>query len=223
MGWGSYYLFWFLAPTILAIVSSHPAILLVVVVAFVARRWIPDPYLWLKYLARVRSLSAEIAANPENLVAKRSLAMILLAKRRPKRAVPLLEAALAREPDSAELHFLLGLANLRLGAWQPAVDSLSASLHVDDRLRYGDGYLYAGDALVKLGRLDDAEEAYQRFIAKNSSSLEGRYKLARVRKEKGDVAGAKQAERDVKATYKQLPGFQRRKQFLWYWRTQLGL
>ena len=53
-GWGSYYLFWIVAPALLAAVSSHPAFLIIIVVGLVARRWLPDPFLFLKHQGRVR-------------------------------------------------------------------------------------------------------------------------------------------------------------------------
>ena len=96
-GWGSYYLFWIVAPALLAAVSSHPAFLVVIVVGLVARRWLPDPILFFKHQARVRSLQADIDANPSNATARRDLAKIWLEKHRPRRALPLLEQAIARE------------------------------------------------------------------------------------------------------------------------------
>ena len=62
-GWGSYYLFWIVAPALLAAVSSHPAFLIIIVVGLVARRWLPDPFLFLKHQGRVRSLQADIDTN----------------------------------------------------------------------------------------------------------------------------------------------------------------
>ena len=74
--WGSYYLFWFVAPLLIAAVSRHPAVLLVIVVGLVARRWLPDPFLALKYGARIRSLEVDVNTNPGNVTARRDLATI---------------------------------------------------------------------------------------------------------------------------------------------------
>jgi len=106
----TYYLFWLLVPTLLAVFSAHPSILVVVVVAFVARKWMPDPIDYLRHARRIRSLEAQVEINPANAVARTQLAEVWLAKRRPGRAIPQLEKALERDPESAELKYLLGLA-----------------------------------------------------------------------------------------------------------------
>jgi hypothetical protein len=62
--WGSSYLFWIVAPVLFAAVSSHPAILLVVVVGLVARRWLPDPFLTLSLGGRVLTRPKGPAMRP---------------------------------------------------------------------------------------------------------------------------------------------------------------
>ncbi len=215
-----YYLFWLLAPTIVAIVSQHPIILVLVVAAFVARRWLPDPYLILKYAARARALDADVRANPENVTARRDLANIWLARRRPGKALLLVEQALAKEPDSTELRYLLGLCHLGRSSWQPAVDAFISVLDREPRFRYGDAYLRAADALLALGRWDDAEDGLEQFLKINGSSVEGRVKLAAARRGRGDAAGARAALDEAKKVYGELPGFQRRRQLGWYLRAR---
>ncbi|HJZ88970.1 MAG TPA: tetratricopeptide repeat protein [Polyangia bacterium] len=222
MGWGSYYLFWLIAPMVIALVSAHPSVLVVILIAFLARRWIPDPYLFFKHARRVGALRNQIAVNADNATARRDLALIYLEKRRPQRAVPLLEEALRRDPDSAELHYLLGLAQLRAKHYQAALEPLVAAVARNEKLRYGDPYLHAGDALERLGRLDEAEDAYERFLKINPSSLEGWCKLAAVRAAKRDAPGRKQALHEAVSTYQHLPGFHRRKQWLWYLRARVS-
>ena len=109
----SYYAFWLLAPIAIAIAVAQPAVLAVVVIALVARRWLPDPVLYLRSAGRVNALQQQIELNPANATARAQLAEIWLAKRRPRRAIPLLEQALQRDAGSAELRYLLGLAHLR--------------------------------------------------------------------------------------------------------------
>jgi len=215
MNWMSYYVFWLAAPVLVGLVSEHPAVFLIVVVAIVARRWLPDPYLFFKYAGRIGSLRADIEANPHNAAAQRELALIYLEKRRPAKAIPLAAAALAREPDSAEMLYLHGLALLGAGRAAEAVEPLIAAIHKAPRLRYGDAYLKAGDALSELGRLEDAEDAYQRFIEINNSTIEGRFKLGRVYRTRRDEAAAKRAFADARTTYRQLPAFKRRRDWIW--------
>lgn len=139
--WSSYYLFWFLGPAVAALLLAHPAILLLVPVALVARRWIPDPWLAVKYAGRVRSIDADVRANPDNITARRNLAVIWLEKRRPQRALALLEQALKRDPEDIELHHLRGIALLGARRWEASVDELLEVLRREPRFRYGEAYL----------------------------------------------------------------------------------
>jgi tetratricopeptide (TPR) repeat protein len=220
--WGSYYLFWIVAPILIATVSSHPAILGVVVFGLFARRWLPDPFLALKYRGRVRALEVDVATNPGNVTARRDLATIWLQKRRASRALPLLEQALARDGQNPELLYLSGVAHHLAGRSQPAVDALVSVIHADPGFRYGEAYLRAADALMALRRWDDADEALDHFLKKNSSSVEALYKRAKVRKAKGDAAGAKQALAELRDTWRTLPSFQRRQQLGWYLRSRFA-
>lgn len=220
MSW-TYYLFWIAFSTGLTIVLAHPSVLVVAVIAVVARRWIPDPVLFVKHAARVRSLRTEVELNPANAVARARLAEIWLDKRRPRRAIPLIEQALERDPTSPDLLYLLGVARLRSGNPELALEPLAAALARDPKLHYGSAYLAIGDALVALARLDEATEAYERYVKINTSSLEGYYKLARARKSNHDDEGARRARAEALDTYRVLPRYQRRKQLLWWLRARL--
>jgi tetratricopeptide (TPR) repeat protein len=217
-GWGSYYLFWIVAPAIIAVISAHPAVLLVVAVGFLARRWLPDPFLFLRYQSRISSLQVEVSANPGNVTARRDLARIWLEKHRPRRALPLLAEALARDPEAKELIYLHGLAQLAAGEHAAAVETFIALVHRDPSFRYGEAYLRAGDALMALERWDDADDALERFARINSSSIEGRYKRARVKGARKDADGRRDAVRDLREVWRALPSFQRRNQLGWYLR-----
>lgn len=218
-GWGSYYLFWIVAPALLAAVSSHPAFLIIIVVGLVARRWLPDPLLFLKHQGRVRSLQADIDTNAANVTARRDLAKIWLEKHRPRRALPLLDQAIARDPDSIELLYLSGVAHLLAGNNENAVTALVTVVHREPNFLYGEAYLRAADALIALGRWDDADDALERHVKINSSSLEGRFKRVRVCKARNDAEGMRKAQSDLRDVWRALPSYQRRKQFGWYLRS----
>jgi tetratricopeptide (TPR) repeat protein len=217
----TYYLFWLLVPTLFAVVMAHPEILVVAVVAMFARKWIPDPIAYLRHAGRVRRLQTQVDINPANATARTQLAEIWLAKRRPKRAVPQLEKALERDSDSAELRYLLGFAHVRAGNAEAALTPLSEALAKEPKVRYGSAYLAIGEALAKLGRLDEAIEAFERFVKINTSSLEGYARLADARSRKGDEPGARTARQQAFETYRVLPPFQRRKQLGWWLRLKL--
>jgi tetratricopeptide (TPR) repeat protein len=215
MGNGGYYLVWLVAPLVLSGVTRHPVIAGIAVLGFLLRRWLPDPFVFLKYSGRVAALRRDIAANPHNAAAQRELALIYLEKRRPRPAVPLLTAALERDPDSPDLHHHLGRALLGCGRWQDAVDHLVTAVTADPRLAYGDPYLHAGDALMRLRRFDDAEESFSRAVAVNASSVEGQTKLGLARAARGDRPGAGTAFTAARATYHQLPGYGKRRAWTW--------
>jgi tetratricopeptide (TPR) repeat protein len=213
--WG-YYGFWLLASGALALALAHPVVLGLAVLAVFTRRWLPDPVLYLKHAARVRSLRTAVELNPANATARAQLAEIWLDKRRPGRAIPLLVQALERDASSAELHYLLGLAHLRAGQPDAALEPLAAALARDARVRYGSAYLAIGDALARVGRLDEATDALARYLKINTSSLEGYYRLVKAKQRQGDATGARAARQEGLSTYRVLPAFQRRKQLLWW-------
>ncbi len=212
----TYYLFWLIASSALALFSAHPEVLIVVVVFVVARRWIPDPVRFVKHASRIRSLTSAAELNPANATVRAQLAEIWLDKHRPRRAIPLLQKALERDPKSAELRYLLGLSMLRAGQAEASLEPLAEALHTDDRVRYGSAYLAIGDALAAVNRLDEATDAYERYLKINTSSIEAYCKLARVKKRNKDESGAKKTREEALDTYRMLPGFQRRKQLLWW-------
>ena len=56
----------------------------------------------------------------------------------------------------------------------------------------------------------------------NSSSVEGHTRLARVRHDRGDEAGANEAIEEALQTFAQMPGYLRRKQIGWWLRAHLA-
>ena len=194
---------------------------MVVAVGFLARRWLPDPLLFLRYQSRIRSLETEVVANPGNVTARRDLARIWLEKHRPRRALPLLAEALARDPEAKELLFLRGVAEVGAGENAKAVETLIALVQREPGFRYGEAYLRAADALMALERWDDADDALGRFARINSSNIEGRYKWARVKRARKDDEGRRAAVRDLCEVWRALPSFQRRHQLGWYLRARL--
>ncbi len=217
MGYLAYYLFLFGASYAL----RYPYLLAAVVVVWLCRRWLPDPYLYFKHAGHVRRLKAEIAHNAENATARRDLAKIWLTKKRPRRAIPLLEEARRRDGDSAELPFLLGKALYEAGRAEEALPLLVEAAQKSERQMYGEAFLVAGKALRTLGRFAEAEDAFARYLAINSSSVEGRVLMACVKRELKDVDGARAATREALDTYAHVPRFRRRAELKWYLRARL--
>ncbi|MBK9030872.1 MAG: hypothetical protein IPL61_05950 [Myxococcales bacterium] len=219
---GSYYLFWLVVPVVLAIVTAYPLVLIVVVVGVAARPWLPDPYQYLRHARRAHGLEAQVRQNPANAVARRELAMMWIERRRPRRALPHLAAARAREPEDLELRMLEGQALALAGRSADAAAEFLAVGEAAPRFRYGAPWLARADALAEAGRWPEAEAALRQFQATNSSSLEGHVKLARARARQGDGAGAAAERRSARALYAELPRFQRRHQRWWYLRAIVG-
>jgi tetratricopeptide (TPR) repeat protein len=217
-GYWTYYLGWIALMYLL----RSPWLLLGVVAFLVFRRFIPDPGVLFGTWGRIRSLRGQIEANAANVSARRDLARIYIDRKRPGRAISLLDEALERHPDDAELLFLKGLAEHRRGNHEAALDPLVRAVEVDARVGFGEPYLVAGDALFALGRLPEAEDAYARFVDANGSSIEGQLKLARTLARAGKRDEASKGVDEALDTHAQLPGYARRKQFGWWLRCQLA-
>jgi len=136
-----------------------------------------------------------------------------------RRALPLLEQAIARDSQSIELLYLSGVADLLAGNHDKAVDALVTVTHREPSFQYGEAYLRAADALIALGRWDDADDALERYVKINSSSIEALYKRLRVCNARKEVDGEQKTKADLRDAWRTLPGCQRRKQLGWYLRS----
>jgi tetratricopeptide (TPR) repeat protein len=212
MGYFSYYLAWIA----LTFVVQYPPLLVGLLVFFVARRWLPDPVVLFRTMGRIQALRRQIDANPANVTARRDLAMVYVERLRPGRALELLGEAQRRFPDDAELLYLTGLAHWKRRDAEKALAPLVRSVQIDPRVRFGEAYLVAGDALRKLGRAEEAIDAYERFVSGNTSSIEGHVKLALAHRAAGDRKSAKDALDEAFRTWSQVPGYRRRKELGWY-------
>lgn len=184
-----------------------------------SRRW----YVIARSMRRLRSLRTQIELNPANATARAQLAEIWLDRRKPRRAITLLEQALERDPESAELQYLLGLARLRSGDASGALAPLSSALARDEKVRYGAAYLAIADALARVGQHDEAIEAYRRYLKINTSSVEACCKLSWACERTKDLAAARRWREEALSTYRALPRYQRRKQLGWWLRARLGV
>ncbi len=217
MGYFGYYI----ALMLLSYLVQYPPLLIGLVVLFLLRRFIPDPWVLFRTFGRISVLRRQIDANPQNVTARRDLALIYLDRLRPGAALELVNQALQRFPDDAELLYLKGLALHRRGENEAALGPLVRAVELDPRVRFGQPYLVAGDALVALKRYDEAVDSYERFTHASGSSIEGHVKLARALKRTKDAAGAKKALDEAFTTWRSVPGYMRRKQVGWWLRAHL--
>jgi tetratricopeptide (TPR) repeat protein len=222
MGYWSYYLL----AILLAYATQNPGATVLALVFWLCRGFLPDPVVWLRTMGRISKLRSEIELNPSNMLATRDLARLYLERKRPKKAIELIEktrqrmAESTRHPqgslDDAELLFQLGIARMSSGQPEAALEPLVAAVAIAPEVGRGDPYMVASNALSKLGRWEEAEDSLDRFIAQNQSSVEAYVKLARVRGKRKDDAGRADAITQAKLTWGVLPTFKRRHEWPWY-------
>lgn len=218
MGRLPYYVVWIIA----SYAFQYPPLLAGIVVFFLLRQWIPDPWVWFRTAGRIGGLNRQIAANPQNAQARRDLAMIYLDRLRPGRALVLADEALARFPNDAELLYLKGVAHARRREYAASLEPLVRSVELDPRLRFGLPYLMAGDSLYAVGRFEEAVDAFDRALQLNSSSIEALFKRARAHDAAKEADAAKADLDEALRTFWQLPNFLRRKQFTWWVRAHFA-
>lgn len=219
-GWG--YLWYYAAIMFASYALQYPPLLVAVVLFFVFRRYIPDPWILVRTFGRISSLQRLIQANPANVTARRDLAMIYLQQRRPGAALEKVEEALKRFPEDAELLYLKGAALHMRGEHDKATQPLVEAVGLDPRLRFGEPYLLAGDCLLEQGKNEEAIDAYDRFLSVNTSSIEGHVKKARAHAAADEKPAAKKELDEALAVWSQIPGFQRRAQFSWWLRAHVA-
>ncbi len=201
-----YYLAWF----VLSSAMRQPILLVGIVLFFLLRRYIPDPGALFRALARTRALERQVEVNPANVTARRDLARLALDLRRPGRAVALLEAAGPRAKEDAELNFLLGLALHRKGRHEDALGPLVRS--VEERaIRYGEPYYVAGEALLALGRVEEALDAFERYADINHSDVKVHVALAKAHAMAKDRAEVRKSLDRARDTFRQIPASMRRR------------
>jgi tetratricopeptide (TPR) repeat protein len=234
-----YYWTYYALTFFLAYAVRNPWVCGAVLVFLVLRRWLPDPVVLARTLSRIGSLRAQVGVNPANIPARRDLARAYLDLYRPNAALRYLEEARVRDPRNPEIAYLRGLALLRLRKDEEALRALSEAVGIDPdkgepfssesakrpgtaSARYGEAYLAAALALERLDRLPQAEEALAMSASCNSSLVEPRVRLSRLRRARGDRTGSRDALRDARRTFADLPAFMRRKQLAWGIRAYLG-
>jgi tetratricopeptide (TPR) repeat protein len=232
-----YYWTYYALTFFMAYAVQRPWVCGVAVALFLLRPYLPDPVALLANLSRIGALRKQVSVNPANVPARRDLGRAYLALRRPRKALVYLDEARARDPRNQDIAFLRGQAYLLAGDDKGALAAFGEAVGVDPEKgepfssvrkgasgfsRYGEAYLGAATALERLKRYDQAEEALGMCASFNSSLIEPLVRLSRVRRARGDQAGARDALRAARKTFGDLPGFMRRRQLGWVVRAYLG-
>jgi tetratricopeptide (TPR) repeat protein len=232
-----YYWAYYALTLFLAYAVQNPFVCGVALVLFFARPWLPDPVVILRNLGRVGALKRQVTLNASNITARRDLGWAYLELRRPRTALGYLDEARERDPRSPDIAYLRGLALLGAGRDEEALRSFGAAIGIDPDKgepfssrregssrfsRFSEAYLGAANALERLGRWPEAEQALVMASEHNTSLVEPLVRLARVRRRQGDAKGAAEAARHARKTFGELPGFMRRRQLGWGIRAYLG-
>lgn len=227
---------YYAATMFLAFAQKNPYVALGVVGLFLVRRWLPDPVVIGRSLGYISSLKRQATMNQANIIARRDLGQRYLDLRWYRSALRWLDEAQQKAPRDKDIAYLRGLALLGKGEPEAALRAFGEALGIDpdkgepfssassganDKTfrRFGEAYLGAAKALVKLERFEQAEDALDACITFNSSSLEPLVLLARVRSERGNDKGAMEARRLARKTWSELPGFMRRRELGWWLRS----
>jgi tetratricopeptide (TPR) repeat protein len=235
----NYYWIYYAATFFLAYAEKNPKVAVAALAFFVMRPVLPDPVVIVKNLSRISRLRRLAQINAANAPARRDLGLAYLEMRMPVAALHWLDAAKKLDPKNQELDYLRGLALLKRGDAGEALRAFGAAVGIDpdkgepfsshsargaERTfrRFGEAYLGAAEALERLGRLPQAEEALEVASSFNTSSLEPLIRLSRVRRRQGKGDLAREALREARRTWGLLPGFMKRKQLGLYVRALLG-
>jgi tetratricopeptide (TPR) repeat protein len=230
----NYYWTYYAFTLFAAYAARNPWVCGVILVFYVARPILPDPVVLMRTLSRVGRLKAQARLNKANAVTRRDLGRAYLDLYRARTALSYLDEARELDRKDTEVAYLRGLALLRLKKDEEALRALAEAVGVDPDAgepfssaragtqsftRYAEAYLAAANALERLGRLPQAEDALTASVDCNSSLLEPLVRLGQIRRKRGDAAGAREALQKARHTWHELPGFMRRKQFGWWLRT----
>ena len=187
----------------------------------------PNPLPFLQAHREISELRRTVATNPDNAAAHNDLGRLLALKGKFSEALPHMEKAHKRSPESAETTFFYGYALLALGKDEEGLPLIREALDVKATLRYGEPYLLTGTIFFDEGRFEDAVPWLESFTKMNTDSVEGYYKLGRCYAELGRNEEATKALEEAEEAYQHAPRFIRRAQgpwnrkAKWYHRTRL--
>lgn len=173
--------------------------------------------------AEIRSLKRESEVNPHDAAARSDLGRLLVDARQYIEAVPHLEKAMERMSDSEETTCYLGLAYLWTGKPEEGERLIRSALERNPKFRYGEPYLRWGEYMLHAGKAREAAEVFERFRTIHSSSVEGHYLLGEAYRRDGRRDKAAEAYRAALAMFRQSPGYKRRAERLWAWKTRWRL
>jgi tetratricopeptide (TPR) repeat protein len=146
---------------------------------------------------------------------KGKLGSLLLAQKRYRRAIPLLEVAAGGESDSAEWHYRLGAARLGAGSLEAAIESLERSLAIDEEHAYGSVLLRLAEARARAGQAEESLERLERFERNHGPNPESAYRRGLALRSLKRGSEARAAFDEVSQLASRLAKFQRKGSHVW--------
>jgi tetratricopeptide (TPR) repeat protein len=143
------------------------------------------------------------------------LGSLYLRQGRVARAIPLLEKALEREPDTTEAQYRLGIAYLERHRCNEAATLLEKVHAATPAYDYGSAYLRLAEAQTRLGNCARAREIYEAMLKFYPGQPECCYQLGLLLGRDGERERAVKMMREVIFTLRHSPRFQRRRNGHW--------
>ncbi len=165
--------------------------------------------------ALMRSLGA--VDTPHNCG---KLGSLLVSQGRYRRALPLLEKAIAGEPEVAEWPARKAQAAFALGRFEEALDGARAALDLDQEYGYGRARMLEVRALAGLGREEEALERLALLERFHGPSPESAYRRGVLLSHLGRKEQARAAFDEVESLAREAAHYQRREGRTWVWRAR---
>lgn len=157
---------------------------------------------------RAKNLERSLGAveTPHN---QGKLGSLLLSQGRVSKALPLLERAVAGEPDAGEWAYRLGIAYLAKNRFVEAVRVLERAAEIDEERAYGAVMLRLAEARVGAGDAAGALDAIARFERNHGPNPESAYRRGLALRVQGKSAESKAAFGEVGRLASQAARFQK--------------
>jgi tetratricopeptide (TPR) repeat protein len=165
--------------------------------------------------ARIRTLQADLAINPDDAKARSDLGGILVRKGRFVEALGYLQKAIARCDDLPDTNFYLGWTHLALGDLEQGRRYVSRALELNPRFGYGEPHLRLGNFFFERGEYKEAVSHYEAFRAIHSSGIEGLYKLGESYLAIGERDKAIDRFREAVGAFQTAPWYRRQEERRW--------
>ncbi len=157
----------------------------------------------------ITELQQRLSINEHDAEAHNDVGRLLVDASRANEAMPHLERAIARMPDSAETNYYYGLCLLDAGRVEEGRKHVERCLEINPRFRYGDPHLALARSELAGGRAAQAAEKAALATRLNTSSIEGWVLLGQAKETAAETTSARAAYDSAVEAYGHLPRYLR--------------